>query len=106
MGVIPATIDQVMVGILPRSRLEAVKVLFFVGVNEGTVPQRKSGEAFLSDRDREAFKENGHGTGAHVQGGWMHPEVLSVPYDVKPSLSLVLTYAGMSPDGKSQSPPA
>ena len=46
VGVIPATVDQVMVGDITRSRLEAVKVLFFVGVNEGTVPQRKNGEAF------------------------------------------------------------
>ncbi len=46
VGVIPATIDQVMVGDITRSRLEAVKVLFFVGVNEGVVPQRKSGGSF------------------------------------------------------------
>ena len=57
VGVIPATVDQVMVGDITRSRLEAVKVLFFVGVNEGTVPQRKSGASLLSDRDRAALRK-------------------------------------------------
>ena len=64
VGVIPATIDQVMVGDVTRSRLEDVKVLFFVGVNEGTVPQRKSGASLLTDRDRAVFKEFNNGTGA------------------------------------------
>lgn len=45
IGVLPATADQVMIGDITRSRLESVKVLFFTGVNEGIVPQRKAGEA-------------------------------------------------------------
>ena len=55
VGTIPATVDQVMVGDITRSRLEAVKVLFFVGVNEGIVPQRKSEGGILTDSDREVF---------------------------------------------------
>ncbi|MFR3752877.1 MAG: hypothetical protein ACLTW9_12385 [Enterocloster sp.] len=34
-----------------------MKVLFFVGVNEGTVPQRKNGGSLLSDRDRAALRK-------------------------------------------------
>ena len=45
VGVIPATVDQVMVGDITRSRLEAVKVLFFVGVN-ARCPRERTGEAF------------------------------------------------------------
>ena len=56
VGVIPATADQVMIGDLTRSRLESVKVLFFAGLNEGLVPQRKSGGSLLTDSDREIFR--------------------------------------------------
>ena len=56
VGVIPATADQVMIGDLTRSRLESVKVLFFAGLNEGLVPQRKSGGSLLTDTDREIFR--------------------------------------------------
>lgn len=35
---------------------ESVKVLFFTGVNEGIVPQRKAGGSLLNDGDREVFK--------------------------------------------------
>ncbi len=56
IGVLPATADQVMIGDITRSRLESVKVLFFTGVNEGIVPQRKAGGSLLNDGDREVFK--------------------------------------------------
>ena len=50
IGVLPATADQVMIGDITRSRLESVKVLFFTGVNEGIVPQRKAGGSLLNER--------------------------------------------------------
>ena len=56
VGTIPATIDQVTVGDITRSRLDGVKALFFVGVNDQIVPQRKNGGSLLSDRDREFFR--------------------------------------------------
>ena len=45
----PSTIDQVMVGDITRTRLDGVQVLFFVGVNDGVVPQRKNGGSLLGD---------------------------------------------------------
>ena len=56
VGTIPATIDQVTVGDITRSRLDGVKALFFVGVNDQIVPQRKNGGSLLTDRDREFFR--------------------------------------------------
>lgn len=43
VGVIPATVDRVVVGDITRTRLDQIKVLFFIGVNEGVVPSRKDG---------------------------------------------------------------
>lgn len=104
VGVIPATIDQVMVGDITRSRLEAVKVLFFVGVNEGVVPQRKNGGSLLNDRDRAAFKAFNMELAPTAREDGCIQKFYLYMMMAKPSLRLVLTYACMSADGKSQRP--
>lgn len=104
VGVIPATIDQVMVGDITRSRLEAVKVLFFVGVNEGMVPQRKSKGSLLTDRDRAVFKSmNLELAPTAKEDGCIQKFYLYLMM-AKPSHRLILTYAAMTCDGKSQRP--
>ena len=104
VGVIPATVDQVMVGDITRSRLEAVKVLFFVGVNEGTVPQRKNGGSLLSDRDRAALRKMDIELAPTVKEDGCIQKFYLYLMMSKPSRQLVLTYAGLTPDGKSQRP--
>ena len=56
IGIIPPAADQVLVGDMERSRLSNVKVLFFVGVNEGLVPKTVSGGGLLSETDREILR--------------------------------------------------
>ena len=81
-----------------------MKVLFFVGVNEGTVPQRKSGASLLTDRDRAVFKEfNMELAPTAREDGCIQKFYLYLMM-AKPSRRLVLTYAGMSSEGKSQRP--
>lgn len=104
VGLIPATIDQVMVGDITRSRLEAVKVLFFVGVNEGTVPQRKSKTSLLTDRDRAVFKSMDMELAPTAREDGCIQKFYLYLMLAKPSDRLVLTYAGMSSDGKSVRP--
>ena len=41
VGSLPAAIDRVVVGDVTRTRLNEVKILFFLGVNEGIIPQKK-----------------------------------------------------------------
>ncbi len=57
VGLIPASTDQVVVGDMERSRLKDIKVLFFAGVNEGSVPRQKSRGGILSEMDREILSE-------------------------------------------------
>lgn len=104
IGVLPATADQVMIGDITRSRLEAVKVLFFTGVNEGIVPQRKAGGSLLNDGDREVFKS------LHMElaptareEGCIQKFYLYLILS-KPSDQLVLTYAAVNSQGKSAHP--
>ncbi len=58
LGVIPSTLDQVMIGDMERSRLHHVKILFVAGTNEGLIPQNNKGKGILVDKDREHLKKN------------------------------------------------
>src|SRR5699024_12505055 len=57
VGIIPPTADQVLVGDVQRTRLADIKALFFVGVNEGVIPQPASGGGILTEAEREFLKE-------------------------------------------------
>lgn len=59
VGVIPPGVDTVIVGDITRTRLKDIKVLFFVGVNDGIVPKSIKSGGFLSDMEREILYENG-----------------------------------------------
>lgn len=59
VGVIPPGVDQVMAGDMERTRLKDVKVLFFLGVNEGSVPKNMSQAGLLSDMEREQLRISG-----------------------------------------------
>lgn len=39
VGTIPQNVDRVLVGDIERTRLKQVKVLFFLGVNDGNIPK-------------------------------------------------------------------
>lgn len=55
---IPATIDQVIIGDVDRSRSHKVKAIFIIGLNDGVFPSVNKNEGFLNDDDREVLKEN------------------------------------------------
>lgn len=55
LGVIPPTLDMVMVGDVERTRLDKIKALFFLGVNEGLVPKTNTNKGLLSEYEREVL---------------------------------------------------
>lgn len=57
LGLIPATLDQVLVGDMERSRLTDVKILFFAGTNEGLLPRNTQSRGILADKDRQQLKD-------------------------------------------------
>ncbi|MCI8518928.1 MAG: hypothetical protein HFJ51_02175 [Clostridia bacterium] len=56
-GKLPASFDQVTVGDVDRSRSHTVKVIFIIGLNDGSFPSVKNNEGFFNDSDREKLKE-------------------------------------------------
>ena len=57
LGKIPAGLDQVTVGDVDRSRSHKVKIIFIIGVNDGSFPSVNNNEGFLNDADRENLKK-------------------------------------------------
>lgn len=53
VGVIPTGYDRVTVGDIERTRLEHIKALFFLGVNDGIVPKNDTRGGIISQLERE-----------------------------------------------------
>ncbi len=56
VGIIPPGIDQVQIGDIERTRLAHVKILFFLGLNDGWVPSHGDKGGIVSDMEREVLK--------------------------------------------------
>lgn len=104
VGVIPATVDRVMVGDITRTRLAHVKVLFFVGVNDGIVPQRKDKGSLLSDKEREFFGAHNLELAPTAREDSFQQRFYLYLMMTKPSQKLIVSFAGVGGDGKSRRP--
>lgn len=59
LGKIPATLDEVIVGDVDRTRSGKKKVIFIIGINDGKFPSVSKNEGFINDEERISLKENG-----------------------------------------------
>lgn len=59
MGLIPPSLDSVLVGSIDRIKSHNICVLYILGVNDGIFPSSFKDEGILSDRDREYLNSVG-----------------------------------------------
>ena len=59
LGKIPATLDEVIVGDVDRSRSSKKKVVFIIGLNDGVFPSNNKNEGFIDDEERNYLKQYG-----------------------------------------------
>ena len=59
VGIVPPGLDQVFAGDMRRTRLDHVKALLFLGMNDGWVPSVKKEDGLVSGQDREFLEEHG-----------------------------------------------
>lgn len=57
VGLVPPTLDQVLVSSIERSRHPAIRATFILGFNEGQFPSRIAEETILGDRERAFLAE-------------------------------------------------
>ena len=104
VGVIPPSLDQVVIGDVERTRIKNIKALFFVGANDTLLPGNASARGILSERDREQFLKGdialspGPKEEAYIQKFYLYMNL------TKPSEYLYLSWSKVSGDGKSLRP--
>lgn len=59
IGLIPASLDQVLVGSIERSKSHEIKALFILGANDGVLPSVSKEEGILTDSDRAGLSDLG-----------------------------------------------
>ncbi|MFZ3373245.1 MAG: helicase-exonuclease AddAB subunit AddB, partial [Desulfitobacteriaceae bacterium] len=59
VGLIPASLDQVLIGSVERSKSHEVKALYILGTNDGVFPASTAEEGILSDLDRATLNQAG-----------------------------------------------
>ena len=59
LGKIPATLDEVTVGDVDRSRSSKKKIVFIIGLNDGVFPSNNTNEGFIDDNERNNLKKLG-----------------------------------------------
>ena len=104
VAVIPPGYDSVTIGDIERTRLNHVKVLLFLGVNEGIVPKSVNQGGIISQYERDAMEEAnitlapGAREQAFIQKFYLYLNM------TKPSYQLYLTYSRVDNEGKALRP--
>lgn len=100
VGTIPPGNDRVTVGDIERTRLSHVKILFFVGVNDGIVPKAGNTGSIISQFEREKMAEHhlelapGAREKVFIQKFYLYLNM------TKPSDALYVTFSKVNADGK------
>lgn len=103
VGTIPQNVDRVLVGDIERTRLKQVKVLFFLGVNDGNIP-KSSGGGIISDMDREFLRESEIELAPSPREQMYIQRLYLYLNMTKPSKALYLSYARVGEDGRALRP--
>lgn len=100
VGIIPPGNDTVTVGDIERTRLKHIKILFFVGVNDGVVPKAGNQGGIISQFEREKMAEYhlelapGAREKVFIQKFYLYLNM------TKPSERLYVTFCRVNSDGK------
>ncbi len=108
VGIIPPAYDQVLVGDMERTRLKDIKIVFFVGVNEGKIPKEQQAGKLLSDLNREelkgSLKERGLSLAPTAKENLYTQKFYLYLNLTKPSERVYLSYSRLSSGGEALSP--
>lgn len=100
VAVIPPGNDKVTIGDIERTRLNHIKVLFFVGVNDGVVPKAENAGGIITQFERELLSEfqmelaPGARERVFIQKFYLYLNM------TKPSERLYITFSKVNAEGK------
>ncbi|EKN70280.1 ATP-dependent helicase/deoxyribonuclease subunit B [Neobacillus bataviensis LMG 21833] len=103
-SLIPPALDQVLIGDLEKSRLNDIKIVFIVGVNEGVLPAKISDDGILADEDRELLLAAGMNVAPSSRTRLLDESFLAYKAFTAPSDRLYVSYPLANDEGKALIP--
>jgi ATP-dependent helicase/nuclease subunit B len=100
VGVIPPTLDQVVVGAIDRSRTPDVKFVMILGLNETVFPTAPRETRLLTSADREQLQSHGVTLGATTRHQLSTERYLGYVAMTRAKEQLLITYAERDEDDK------
>lgn len=103
-GMIPNMLDMVIVGDITRTRIDEVRALYVLGVNDGVIPKRGVPAQIITDREKESLAEYDlflaptARINAYVEQLYLYMNM------TKPKDQLFLSYAGRNSKNEGSSP--
>lgn len=104
LGLIPPTMDQVLVGNLERSKSQDIKALFIVGVNDGILPSGFSDGGIILDDEKIIMKQSGIELYSDHNAKVKEERLSIYGALTKPSDYLFISYASGDLEGKALRP--
>jgi ATP-dependent helicase/nuclease subunit B len=103
-GIIPTTLDQVLVGSVQRSKSQHVRALFVLGLNDGVLPASSRDEGLLAADERDILNQKGMEIGGYSDLLAADEKFGIYTALSKPSDFLWVSYAMSDPEGKALRP--
>ncbi len=100
LGLVPANVDQVIIGDLTRSRLGNKKVIYVLGVNEGVVPSHNEKAGLLTDEERSTLEHLGMPLAPTAKSSLFREQFYNYMALLGYKDKLILSYASTDEDGK------
>ncbi|HEY6226642.1 MAG TPA: PD-(D/E)XK nuclease family protein [Verrucomicrobiae bacterium] len=104
VGLIPPSLDQVLIGAVDRSRNPDLRAVFLVGVNEGLFPKISKEPLLLNDTERDALDEAGVHLGTTTLWNLGAEQFYGYVACTRARSSLTVTYSEAGTDGEPLNP--
>lgn len=104
MGLIPPSLDQVLVGSVERLKSHNICILYLVGVNDGVFPSVNNEEGILNDMERELLKNRGVELARNTRAAAFEEQFLVYTTLTIPGKYLRISYPMADYEGKSLRP--
>ncbi|HOA71938.1 MAG TPA: PD-(D/E)XK nuclease family protein [Phycisphaerae bacterium] len=100
LGLAPATLDQVLVGQIERSRHPEIRAVLLLGFDEASYPLRRSEDPLLGDAEREALRQVNAEIGPSRNQKLADERMLAYIALTRASERLWISYPRQDADGK------
>ncbi|MGI5912697.1 MAG: helicase-exonuclease AddAB subunit AddB [Syntrophomonadaceae bacterium] len=104
LGLIPSTVDQVLVGNIKRSKCHNIKALFVLGINDGIIPAVNSQEGVLSSDETDYLANKGVELAPNRQMRVIEESFLIYCTLSKSQQKLFLSYSNADNEGRALRP--